>query len=65
MDKVPHFAIINEAVNLTKEFKLKKFSSFCKWKFEKFLRNKDEFSKIEAINLARRISIENTQQILI
>lgn len=63
MDKVPHFAIINEAVNLTKEFKLKKFSSFVNGSLRNFLRNKDEFSKIEAINLAERISIEYSTNI--
>ena len=51
MDKIPEFAIINEAVNLTKVFKLKKFSSFVNGSLRNFLRNKEDFMKIEADNV--------------
>lgn len=58
MDKVPEFAILNEAVNLSKLFKLKKFSSFVNGCLRNFLRNKDKFSKIEKENILDEISLK-------
>jgi len=58
MDKIPEFAIINEAVNLTKVFKLKKFSSFVNGSLRNFLRNKEDFIKIKADDVEEAISIK-------
>jgi len=58
MDKIPEFAIINEAVNLTKVFKLKKFSSFVNGSLRNFLRNKEDFMKIEVESEEETISIK-------
>lgn len=58
MDKVPEFAVLNEAVNLTKVFKLKRFSSFVNGSLRNFLRNKEKFSKIDTNSLEDKISIK-------
>lgn len=58
MDKVPCFAILNEAVNLSKIFKLKKFSSFVNGSLRNFLRNKDKFLKIEKDNILDEFSLK-------
>lgn len=63
MDKIPEFAIINEAVNLTKTFKLKKFSSFVNGSLRNFLRNKEDFTKIEAENLKEKFAIKYSTNI--
>ena len=56
MDKVPEFAVLNEAVNLTKVFKLKRFSSFVNGSLRNFLRNKEKFSKIDEFFFASKLS---------
>ena len=58
MDKVPEFAVLNEAVNLTKVFKLKRFSSFVNGSLRNFLRNKEKFSKIDTNSIEDKISIK-------
>lgn len=58
MDRIPDFAVINEAVNLSKAFKLNKFSGFTNGVLRSFLRNKDELSKIKSMNKSEYLSIK-------
>lgn len=63
MDKVPEFAVINEAVNLAKILKLKKFSSFVNGSLRNFLRNKEKFSNIETDDAKEQLSIKYSTNI--
>lgn len=63
LNKVPDFAVLNEAVDLTKIFKLKKFSAFVNGTLRNFLRNKEEFSKIQVNTKEEEISLKYSTNI--
>lgn len=63
LNKVPDFAVLNEAVDLTKIFKLKKFSAFVNGTLRNFLREKEEFSKIQVKTKEEELSLKYSTNI--
>lgn len=57
MDRVPEFAAVNQAVEITKKNE-RKASSFVNGILRNILRNKDEFNKINIKDEIERISVE-------
>lgn len=57
MDRVPDFAAVNEAVEISKKQE-RKSSSFVNGVLRNILRNKDEFEKINEADENQRLSIE-------
>lgn len=58
MDKIPEFAVINEAVNIVKSFKLNKLSGFVNGVLRNFLRDKEKLIEIDTKNKNDFLSIK-------